>query len=81
MSQMIAQTLPLCLDPIRDAWLQTRVEHRLDILLGEIGESALEAVILTGSTARGEASVLPTANDCRLLGGEYRVSRDPAAPY
>ena len=64
----IAPAWPLCRDPIRHAWLQTRVEHSIDILRCEMGEPALEAVILTGSTARGEASVLPTANGFRLLG-------------
>jgi hypothetical protein len=37
-------------------------------LLGEVSSAALEAVILTGSAARGEASVLPTPTGFRLLG-------------
>jgi hypothetical protein len=67
MSQ-IAQALPLCCDPIRDVWLQSRVARSVDMLLCEIGARALEAIILTGSTSRGEASVLPTVHGFRLLG-------------
>ncbi len=37
-------------------------------MLGAVAPHSLEAIILTGSTARGEASVLPTCQGFRLLG-------------
>ncbi len=64
----LATAMPLCPAPERDAWLRRKVEHSVDFLLDAVGAHALEAVILTGSTARGEASVLPTASGFRLLG-------------
>lgn len=61
-------TAPLCTDPQRDAWLQTLVEQSATFLLDQVGKDQLEAIILTGSTARGEASILPTEMGYRLLG-------------
>ena len=58
----------LCLEPKRDTWLRAMVERSVHFLLGEVGSAALEAVILTGSAARGEASVLHTPTGFRLLG-------------
>ena len=47
----------LCVEPGRDTWLRAMVERSVHFLLGEVSSAALEAVILTGSAARGEASV------------------------
>ncbi len=59
---------PLATAPECDAWLQRKVEHSVDFLLDAVPPQTLEAIILTGSTARGEASVLPTDKGFRLLG-------------
>lgn len=64
----LATQLPLCTVPESEAWLRQKVEHSVDFLLDVVGRDALEAIILTGSTARGEASVLPVCNGFRLLG-------------
>lgn len=64
----LATSSPLCVTPERDAWLRQKVEHSVDFLLHAVDRDALEAIILTGSTARGEASVLPVGNGFRLLG-------------
>lgn len=64
----LAATRPLCAIPACDAWLQQKVEQSVDFLLNAVDRNALEAVILTGSTARGEASVLPVGHGFRLLG-------------
>ncbi len=61
-------TFPLCAEAQRDAWLRPLLEHSVQFLLQEVGTDALEAVILTGSAARGEASVLVTDDGFRLLG-------------
>ena len=58
----------LCVEPKRDTWLRAMVERSVHFLLGEVSSAALEAVILTGSAARGEASVLHTPTGFRLLG-------------
>jgi hypothetical protein len=44
------------------------VEQSVHFLLREVSSDALEAIILTGSAARGEASVLSTSTGFRLLG-------------
>ena len=61
-------TAPFCADPHRDAWLRALVERSVSFLLDHVGEQNIEAVILTGSAARGEASVLPSTVGLRLLG-------------
>ncbi len=58
---------PFCPAPEHDAWVRQKVEHSVEFLRHAVDRDALEAVILTGSTARGEASVLPTPNGLRLL--------------
>ncbi|ETX01851.1 MAG: hypothetical protein ETSY1_05840 [Candidatus Entotheonella factor] len=63
-----ASPRPLCPIPERDVWLRQKVEHSVDLLRHAVEPKALEAVILTGSTARGEASVLPVPRGFRLLG-------------
>lgn len=62
------EAIPCCADPQRDAWLQALVKRSVRFLLHQVGKPNIEAVILTGSTARGEASVLPTASGYCLLG-------------
>jgi hypothetical protein len=62
------ETAPFCADPQRHDWLQTLVKRSTDFLLHQVGPQNIDAIILTGSTARGEASVLPIAADYRLLG-------------
>ncbi len=64
----LATALPLCAAPECDAWLRQKVERSVDFLLNAVDRDTLEAVILTGSTARGEASVLPVSSGFRLLG-------------
>lgn len=63
-----AEPFPLCSIPERDVWLRRKVEHSVNFLLDAVAPGTLEAVILTGSTARGEASVLPTCEGFQLLG-------------
>ncbi len=51
-----------------DAWLQSRVEAARDLVLEELETSPVEGLILTGSLARGEASVLCEHGRFRILG-------------
>ncbi len=67
-ARQMLEPLPLCADVRRDAWLRPLVRQCVQFLLHEVGSHAIEAVILTGSAARCEASVLPTAAGFRLLG-------------
>ncbi|WP_089935810.1 hypothetical protein [Candidatus Entotheonella palauensis] len=64
----LATARPFCSTPERDVWLRQKVERSVSFLLHSVDRNALEAVILTGSTARGEASVLPVPGGFRLLG-------------
>jgi hypothetical protein len=57
-----------CVDPAGDAWLRHRVEAAVGFLLDAIGARDVEGLILTGSLARGEASVVVEPDGCRLLG-------------
>src|SRR5687768_17339490 len=54
------------------------VSDSVALLLDSVGPDAVEAVILTGSVARGEASLLPTPDGYRLLGDvEFMVIYRP----
>lgn len=57
-----------CAVPEGDAWLRPRVEAARDLVLGELTTSSVEGLILTGSLARGEGSVLCEHGRLRLLG-------------
>lgn len=79
MSQDVAVESPFCADPARDAAIRPVVERALDFLLERVGSGLLEAVILTGSLARGEGSVLLRPDGFRLLGdAEFLVIVRPA---
>ena len=58
----------LSADPRRDATLRPGVERAVTALLDDVGASRIEAVVLAGSLARGEASVLFESATWRLLG-------------
>lgn len=64
----IAVETPLCAEPGRDALVRPLVERSVAYLLDELGADRPHAVILAGSLARGEGSVLPRAGGFRLLG-------------
>src|SRR5688500_14326486 len=51
-----------------DQVLRGIVSDSVALLLDSVGPDAVEAVILTGSVARGEASLLATPDGYRLLG-------------
>ncbi len=63
-----ADAFLLCPSPECDAWLRHKVERSVELLLDAMPPDTLEAIILTGSTARGEASILPTSQGFQLLG-------------
>jgi hypothetical protein len=63
----MADTL-YCADPGRDEAIRPLVEQATDFVVRSVGPTRLEAVILTGSLARGEGSVLLDEHDRRLLG-------------
>jgi hypothetical protein len=63
-----APVAPYCVTPEGDAWLRPRVEAARRLVLREVGQERVEGLILTGSLARGEASVLCEGSRCRLLG-------------
>ncbi len=58
----------LCADLHRDQAIRPLVEKVLAFLVDQVGVAQLEAVILTGSLARGEGSVLFRPDGIRLLG-------------
>lgn len=68
MNSTCALEFPLCADPGQEEALRRVVHRAAAFLLDSIGASAIEAMILTGSLARGEGSVLPRAPGARLLG-------------
>jgi hypothetical protein len=59
---------PYCADAEGDSWLRPRVQMARDLVLDDLGESEVRGLILTGSLARGEASVAPKGARQRLLG-------------
>jgi hypothetical protein len=59
---------PLSADPKRDAALRPSVERAVRTVVDAVGPDRIEAVVLAGSLARGEASVLLEAGTFRLLG-------------
>lgn len=59
---------PLCADPARDELLRPLVDRSLAFLVDEVGAARLDTVILTGSLARGEGSVLLRPDGFRVLG-------------
>lgn len=68
MSHSIVVDFPLCADPRRDKTARPLVERAATFLLEQAGSASIEAIILTGSLARGEGSVLPGSDGFRLLG-------------
>ncbi|MBI4241959.1 MAG: hypothetical protein HY613_09595 [Candidatus Rokubacteria bacterium] len=64
----VALGAPLSADPVRDALIRPIVEGAVAFVLEGYGAERLEAVILTGSLARGEGSVLLGRDRPRLLG-------------
>jgi len=58
----------LCGDLRRDNAIRPLVKQAIEFVLNKIGASNLEAVVLTGSLARGEGSVLLRKHHARLLG-------------
>ena len=70
--------LILCADPERNAWLQSLVQRSVAFLLSQLRTWKVEAILLTGSAARGEASVLYHDHHYRLLGDiEFLVVVQP----
>lgn len=59
---------PLCGDSERDRAIRPLVSQAVEFVVGRIGASNLDAVILTGSLARGEGSVVLSENRVRLMG-------------
>ncbi len=59
---------PLCADTIRGEKVRPIVEQAARFLIDQVGIQRLEALILTGSLARGEGSVLLRSAGIRLLG-------------
>jgi len=59
---------PFCGDLRRDNAIRPLVKQAVKFVVDRIGAPNLEAVILTGSLARGEGSVLLTDGPARLLG-------------
>ncbi len=68
MRESVAVQFPFCPDPLRDQAIRPVVQRALAFLLERVGATHLEAIILTGSLARGEGSVLLRPNSFRLLG-------------
>lgn len=67
MTETIRLEFPLCAEESRDAWVRPLLRQAISFVIEELGTSALDAVILTGSLARGEGSVL-VSGGTRLLG-------------
>ena len=59
---------PLCREPRHEERIRQALEQTVRFLTEQIGPSALVAVVLTGSFARGEGSVLPRDRGLRVLG-------------
>lgn len=57
-----------CVQPEGEAWLASLVDDAATLLLDRVGRDRVLAVVLTGSVARAEASVLRGADGLRLLG-------------
>ena len=68
MIKNVALDFPLCADSRRDEAIRPVFERAVNFLLERIGKEHLEAVILAGSLARGEGSVLLKPDGFRLLG-------------
>ncbi len=58
MAKTVTLDFPLCAEPRRNEAIRPVFERAVNFLLERIGEERLEAVILAGSLARGEGSVL-----------------------
>jgi hypothetical protein len=58
----------VCAVEAGDTWLQGLLQQARSFLLDALGPSTIQGLILTGSLARGEASVLTEGRECRLLG-------------
>lgn len=59
---------PLCADSVRGEKARSIVERSVSFIVSEIGPEHLEAIVLAGSLARGEGSVLLRPSGLRLLG-------------
>jgi hypothetical protein len=59
---------PLCAEPGRDQAVRPLVERAISFVVDAAGPARIEAVILAGSLARGEGSVLRDEASFRLLG-------------
>lgn len=64
----LALDFPLCADPARDELLRPLVDRSVAFLVEQVGAPRLDTVILTGSLARGEGSVLLRPDGFRVLG-------------
>jgi len=61
-------TTMYCANLAGDAWLKSQVDAARAFALNAIGCERVEGLILTGSLARGEASVLSVGEQSKLLG-------------
>lgn len=59
---------PLCASPRHAAVIQNVIDASADFVVARVPPSGLEALVLTGSFARGEGSVLEVDNHLRVLG-------------
>jgi hypothetical protein len=59
---------PLCRDPRHEAAVRIALERSVDVLVDRLPEGALAALVLTGSFARGEGSVMASDGRLRVLG-------------
>lgn len=64
----VTTTDAYCADPVGDAWLRLQVKAAVSVVLDALCVQDVEGLILTGSLARGEASVVVEPDGCRLLG-------------
>ena len=60
---------PLCREPRHEERIREALERCVAFLIERLPSSHLVAVVLTGSFARGEGSVLPRGGVLRVLGG------------
>ncbi len=73
---------PLCRDPRHEAVIRRAVVRACDLLRERLPEGKLAALILTGSFARGEGSVMAARGRLRVLGDiEFLVVLASAVDY